>query len=160
MAVVANMFQVHVADMLYSFGQRISTQSVLLRHCATLEAASLIEVLASRISVLAAWDHSGQQQTWLKESLDVVAGSRKQVVWASGAAVELGELRLGRLEPPPFLLGVLFTVVNPGFRVLAAARMLGSVNKGRWSDDDSTYVPLFRGICWEGWTPNLEGRLV
>ena len=100
-ATTINMFQVRVADMLYSFGQRVSTQSVLLRHRATLEAASLIEVLASRVNVLAAWDYTGQEQVWLKERLDVVAGLRKQVVWASGGAVELGELRLGRLEPPP-----------------------------------------------------------
>ena len=58
--------------------------------------------------------------------------------------MELAELRLGRLDPPPFLLSVLFTVINPGFRVLAAARMLGAVHKGRWSDDDRTYVPSFR----------------
>jgi len=143
-ATTINMFQVRVADILYSFGQRVSTQSVLRRHRATLEAASLIEVLVSRVNVLAAWDYSVQQQHWLRERLDIVAGSGKQVVWNSGAAVELAELRLGRLDPPPFLLGVLFTVINPGFRVLAAARMLGAVHKGRWSDDDRTYVPSFQ----------------
>jgi len=46
--------------------------------------ASLIEVLALRVNVLAAWDYTRQQQAWLKERLDVVVGLRKQVVWASG----------------------------------------------------------------------------
>ena len=55
-------------------------------------------MLVSRVSVLAAWDYSGQ--AWLKERLDVVAGSTKLVIRAFGTAVELGEPHLGRLEPP------------------------------------------------------------
>jgi hypothetical protein len=53
-ATTVNMFQVRVSDMLYSFGQRVPTQLVLHRHRTTLEAAGLMEVLAARISVLAA----------------------------------------------------------------------------------------------------------
>ena len=139
-----NLFQIRVSDMLFSFGQCVATQSILHRHNATLEAADLIEVLCSRIEVLAGWGYSNQQQAWLKERLDRVAGVRRQVIWTYGQDVVLERLNLGKSEPPPFLLGVLFTVLNPSFRALTAARMLGAIRRGRWSDDDCTYVPFFR----------------
>ena len=124
----------------FSFGQCEATQSILHRHNATLEAADLIEVFCSRIEVLARWGYSDQQQTWLKERLDRVTGVSRQVVWTYGQEVVLERLNLGKPEPPPFLLGVL----NPSFRALTAARMLQAISKGRWSDDECTYVQFFR----------------
>ena len=61
--------------MLYFFGQCVANQSILHHHNATLEAADLIEVLCSRIEVLAGWGYSDQQWIWLKEWLDRVAGT-------------------------------------------------------------------------------------
>jgi len=97
-ATTINMFQVRVADMLYSFGQRVPTQSILMRHSATLEAATLIEVLCARTGALSAWAYSEQQQRWLKERLDVVAEVWEACEWLSGASVAMGAVRLGSTD--------------------------------------------------------------
>ena len=43
--------------------------------------------------------------------------------------------------------GVLFTVINPSFSVLHAAKLLGAV---RWADDDQTYVPTVKDVTRGG----------
>ena len=149
-ATVINMLRVRMSDMLFSFAQRVAVQEVMFRHRSTLEASDLIEVLCSRIEVLAGWGFSSQQQFWLKERLDIVGGVGRHVLWEYGDGVVLSQLRLGRLEPPPFLLGVLFTVINPSFRALHAAKLLGAVRNGRWADDDRTYVPTVKEVMWGG----------
>ena len=56
-----------MSDMLFAFAQRVAVQEVMFKHRSTLEASDLIEVLCSRIEVLARWGFSSQQQFWLKE---------------------------------------------------------------------------------------------
>ena len=100
--------------------------------------------------MLAGWGYTDQQQIWLKEWLDRVAGVRIQYIWTYGQEMVLERLNLGKPEPPPFLLGVLFTILNPSFSALTAVRMLGAIHKGRWSYEDCTYVQFFRDDLLRG----------
>ena len=54
-------------------------------------------------------------------------------------AVESRETRTTPFPPGCFIL-----YFKPQFGVLTAARTLEAIRKGRWSDDDCTYVPFFR----------------
>jgi len=69
-ATVFNMYQIRVSDLLFSFGQWVPVQTVMVRHRSTLEAADLLEVLYDRIGVLVDWGYSEQQQSWLLQRLD------------------------------------------------------------------------------------------
>ena len=163
-ATVFNMYQIRVSDLLFSFGQWVPVQTVMVRHRSTLEAADLLEVLYERIGVLVDWGYSEQQQSWLLQRLDGLVGMSRHVQWCFGEAVVLDRLALGRLGSPPYLLGVLFSVISPGFRVLQAARMLGAVRRGRWATDNRTFVPEYRGNAHGGldtgpvWLLQVRGR--
>ena len=83
-ATVINMLRVRMSDMLFSFAQRMAVQEVMFRHRSTLEASDLIEVLCSRIEVLAGWGFSSRQQF----------GSRRG--WTEWA--ESGDMCYGSME--------------------------------------------------------------
>ena len=109
-----------------------------------LEAADLIEVLCSRIEVLEGWGFSSQQQFLAQGEVGHSGRSRETCVvgiWGWGhCGVRTAEVGPSGAAAVP-VRG--FTVINPSFRALHAAKLLGAV---RWADDDRTYVPLLRAV--------------
>ena len=51
---------------------------------------------------------------------------------------------LGRLEEPPYLLGIMFAFISPAMRALPLARLLGRIEERRWLQDRIFFIPNVR----------------
>ena len=96
-----------------------------------LEAADIVEILSSRIEELTGLGYSDQQQTWLEVRLDRVEGVRRQVIWTHWQEVILELLNPGKPEPSPFLLGVLFSLVDERLKTLTAVLNFGVLKRNQ-----------------------------
>ena len=145
-ATVINLVRIRISDLLFCFTRGMTPLEVKHRHEETLSTLVLVEVLCKRVGVTAMWGYSKVQQEWLQERLDNVVGvSRKiRIRTVEHGAMLCQPAGLGRLEEPPYLLGILFSFVSPAMRALPLARMLGRIKKGRWSADGKCFVPEVR----------------